>query len=715
MSDITTNGISSLKRILFLREYLDFDGLLKGDYDDKSTPSPLDTKSKGLINDPKEEKWAVATKNNLKDVSEDDKKAFIDLFKLKGADGAPLDPAKLKAETISQQVLTDKRSTKDLIGAICRLDGSESFCPALTPPVKMVKVETINGQEKETPVTEIKQGDTNIKVTVSGTNIPEGGKIEIYSTEPGTGAIEVDPASVVLEADAKSLSFLLPSVPANAPVGKRTIKISGSDGYLSAILPDAFELKNNGITLSKVEPYWIEPGTQVQIVVTGENLKQVQDVTMPDALKTSNPQIPWDGKTMTFDKLTVPKKAEPGIYKFFLWGELIDPSDPNSKRHKLGEFSVAILQIGENRFPRPVRQLKLEAEAGLGHRAASGVSPLAQAENQNDVPSAKLRVGLAPLIFGKKDEGKKDDPYIASKQLTLRANGYAEIREAVKGAGAGLNAGYEIKGFSPEFGLRYDAHKYDYSVPNLQFFNGSSQQLAGRAGLKGDLHGWLTGRLYAELASDWRNYDGARVGGQSFSGRDQALKYGLTVDVDLAKKLARASAPDLALEIGYLAHGYRTVPESIPADGASRETMRGYNFSLKADWTGYKTLLPYAAFGYQKETLATWFDTERLYGKVGTGEKNGLGIGKAELEIGKMNQNHYYPFGSPFYAQVRWTEPWARVFSLGLGFDRFNDLATNQKINAYSGQLSANLYRLAEMIGGTKQLTPSNNVIEPPK
>lgn len=116
---LSPEGAAAMKRILYIREYLDFSWLLRG-WDDRN-PSPLDGLGIDLL---RKEAWGPALDRELGKLSEKDRRTFIDIFGLEDGSGNPLAPRGLDGSVISDQILVDKRSTVDMERALKIIDSS---------------------------------------------------------------------------------------------------------------------------------------------------------------------------------------------------------------------------------------------------------------------------------------------------------------------------------------------------------------------------------------------------------------------------------------------------------------------------------------------------------------------------------------------------------------------------------------------------------------
>jgi hypothetical protein len=454
-----------------------------------------------------------------------------------------------------------------------------------------------------------------------------------------------------------------------------------------------FALKQNNFRIDAITPAQLVPGQKFRLEVAGQGLDQVKDVKMPDVKGLKGlPRPQYDNGKLTFKETVIRENAKPCLYKVVLLGE-------NDK--ELGSFDLTVMKLGEKRFPVKVQRLHIEAGAGFG--VHNSVPDAVKAETQNSLPNWHLRLGLAPKIIG-------SDGLVLKGDLRLGASAYADLAEARKSAGAGINGGYNLF----DLRLNYDFNKFGYSAPNMQFFNGSQQLLTARAGVRHSYNGWLTGDLGWSFISDGRNYDRSTFGLSYYkdtlptAARDQRAVLDLTVEADLHERTQKAGAPRLTLSLGAVTGGYHVGPEADPAAvGSSRYTVGGHKGELRADWIGVPRWFPYAAVGYSVDKLDTFLSNENIYAKIGTGKYARLGA--FDFEAGRDNRNHYYPVERSFYARLRWTDPKLQVFSLSAGYSRFNNQATNDNFNLFDASLMVDVYRATELTAGTRQVLPPDS------
>ncbi|MCX5727013.1 MAG: hypothetical protein NT030_07625, partial [Candidatus Saganbacteria bacterium] len=124
MTEISSTGKVILRGILYIREYLDDDSLLKNRY--TQPQSPLDQNGVATV---KDEKWARALNTEIDKLTNEDKLTFIQIFKLTGGDGNQLKPEDLDGAVISDQILKNKLTTKDLIEAEKTINSSSVSAP----------------------------------------------------------------------------------------------------------------------------------------------------------------------------------------------------------------------------------------------------------------------------------------------------------------------------------------------------------------------------------------------------------------------------------------------------------------------------------------------------------------------------------------------------------------------------------------------------------
>lgn len=179
MSDeITQNGLSFLKQILFIRDYLDRNTFLKEGDKKKRIPSPLSRETIQSIKDP-ERGWMITLRNLVAQFNENaiDVMETANLFGMKVSETFVTNP-QIKAYQLSEAILKDLASSADLRAAIKLVRSSNR----ISGKGKKLLIEILSIRDYLDYSTYLKSGDKKkglpaplSTATVRNVNNPEGG------------------------------------------------------------------------------------------------------------------------------------------------------------------------------------------------------------------------------------------------------------------------------------------------------------------------------------------------------------------------------------------------------------------------------------------------------------------------------------------------------------------------------------------------------------
>ena len=179
MSDeITQNGLSFLKQILFIRDYLDRNTFLKEGDKKKRIPSPLSRETIQSIKDP-ERGWQITLRNLVAQFNENaiDVMETANLFGMKVSETFVTNP-QIKAYQLSEAILKDLASSADLRAAIKLVRSSNR----ISGKGKKLLIEILSIRDYLDYNTYLKSGDKKkglaaplSPATVRNVNHPEGG------------------------------------------------------------------------------------------------------------------------------------------------------------------------------------------------------------------------------------------------------------------------------------------------------------------------------------------------------------------------------------------------------------------------------------------------------------------------------------------------------------------------------------------------------------
>jgi hypothetical protein len=330
-SSLSLQVKARLIQILYVRDYLDY----KDHHYTKVTPE-----NRNKAN----ERGLSTVVKALLDTINSDRNFVAEIVRIFNL---PANTDKISVSLLGEKILTKKDSIDDLITAICTIDGSESFCPAITGI-------TITGIANS----RINRGSKDIEITISGNNLPT----ENPSVDLGPG-VKIKNIEVVSDKEIKIKIDVEPG----AAEGVRNLKLSTTDGFLPASYPNALtilppvELRTFKIYPVTTTPAEVFPGSQVVLKIqAGDDVDNGLKIRQAELFPAGITDLRRDAreKTISTDTLTIPKNAKPGYYTFELLGE-------NDKI--LGRFIVNVKQpkipFSQKVYDNVIKPARLEVKA----------------------------------------------------------------------------------------------------------------------------------------------------------------------------------------------------------------------------------------------------------------------------------------------------------------------------------------------------------------
>ncbi|MFH1826645.1 MAG: hypothetical protein ABH823_05095 [bacterium] len=772
-STITDKG--KVIAILFLREYLDLDKLLK---DRPTASSPLD--EPGIVQ-VKDEKWTDAIDTYLAALSDPDKQAFIDLFGLTDGAGAALTPDALRARHISSQILTQKAGPFDFIGAVCRLDGTVDFCPAITA-----------SQAEEHPLgaavviranLEVSQGTTaanNIYIKITGVNLPEViTETQIAFLTTGGGAtvdpkVTVVPGSITQNSDGTEMVFAV-AVTADADIGGRDIQITSEDGYLIALTPEAARISiTSTITGVTATPQVLPPRSSTHVSVqpnpelapgvrydglVAENPTSVTPCSSlpPNSIFTGVTFLRHENYSTTKRPIVIPDGTPPQKAEFCV-------NDPSGNPIPGATFTLEVPAMTlDRRYSNPTEEVLGEMQphmevsvgaSGMSLDREGTPSNQAVAEFLAEVPNYRLKAGVGWQILGRQEPEKGAYATWKSDRVDLDL----DVDVAVQGrftpteiAGRSLDptqaTSWDIDAAlsavitaaewaDVQVSAAYSFTDRKIAVPSLQYPSGRRHDLTLR--LAADLgdkdRKVISVTPFADMTLTSEEYYFRTVGyypGASPLGSNYQVGMGLDVQLNLGP---------VSLLANYRYHtGERTVPEAVfyPSETRTPEDVRHTSVGLAGHDFRFGVRLfdlvePYYAL--RTAVLGGNYAAGPIGHAVGALVTNPEVAGSFELELAFGGDNNLF-YNDDIHAlpltqtdnrfSLRYELPDVAERFLGVNFSttRFYDRAPNYAADrsgapaghgyAWEVGLTLDPFALARLIGGEKQVVPSTTASNP--
>ncbi|MFA5113446.1 MAG: hypothetical protein WC529_04010 [Candidatus Margulisiibacteriota bacterium] len=597
--------------------------------------------------------------NNIPTQLTPNARAVRTLFRL----AAAADQVQLQTQ-LEQSYLTDVNNNVDLKIALCNIDPTEAWCPA------------INGVSPDT----ITRGTAPVTVdmTITGVNFPANPVVEIMLGDQLDPNLTPVAGSVVLSEDKKTITLKVEVKPEAAIDDPATAEVENQRLIRVASA-------TNG---------------RLQVVFTS-SLRVLAPVVVPPPVVTLNTNC-TDGLDNDRDH-----KADAA-------DEDCDAANPNPA----GE-STAL--TGWQRAADVVYNMlhgSLTVEGGhvTEPSVPLGQEPAADAENLN----VTLRLGnpndLDPTndwvtIFGLSNPLVNWSQRIWELQFNLRAQYEGRYTLDAPDTNLGAldvninNRLHLIPHVPVDIYGGYNLNGGDYAEQNRWYFDGITHQTTGGLAANSDFGTrGLLGRVYGEYRQAWFTWDEGVLPEGSFSGRNNSVWTGGSLTLDVSQYSTSKWAPSITANGSYSPYARFAVPELMPGmDAYSYEGATGWSAGgnmqfnlLQVPW--------YVAANYSALSRENWADQQNVSGSVGFNLGNYRG-GKFDVTAGWSDNFSMLYGGENVYGNLTYTfDPsWFR------GADAFSVTGSWGQLNgANYGGASAGI-DILKLIVPTEQTPPDNN------
>ncbi|OGC11771.1 hypothetical protein A3K48_04685 [candidate division WOR-1 bacterium RIFOXYA12_FULL_52_29] len=520
---------------------------------------------------------------------------------------------------IEKEYLTDPAGTRDLEGALCIVDSARSTCL------------TFDGV---TPG-DIRPGIAKTFRVNGATNVPEGSIVQILNGD----TIEVDNIPL------NNLSFSV-TLPATAPLGKRTVRIISRDTYFVATKVDAIEVKSP-VSAFSVNPASVPAdGASHNFTLTstaaGEDLRPVRKVritgkdgTVLAEVSVTPAMISSGNRTITVPTVMprdLSKYTNPSANNYGATITLIGEGDRVLSSNTLGVTRVAV----STGLPSWRRYIGTEDTPGM-------VNPSLKL-NLGTVPGDSAPVtlgsysnfGLAPVALVRV---VGPNGIIESPRLEIVAPLQGTFATDFDGnrftdAGAGIGIRYAIfRGLQPGAYVLASGRKTHAEDSTRQFPTGDATNATFGLASSGFIGDRASYGLFLELDRGAFTLNDIEAYGGNYDGTRRVVRAGGQFQFNPVGQLRVTASGAFAL------WGEQSAPDTL-AGQDYYERIGAQAFGLRGDFPSH-AWKPYALLNIGRETLGdgdyAWNTVALTSFSVG-----GLfSLGRPEIWAGHFTPNHY--------------------------------------------------------------------------